>query len=76
MIRLNCQPAAANKISKLFFGAFASAGKNQHLQIEEFARREIVAGMNHVVNHEKFAACIHAFSAGLSILMHRSSGQS
>ena len=52
----------------MFFGSLASAGENQHLQIEELARGEVVARLNDVVNHEEFSAGIHAFPAGLQYL--------
>ena len=55
--------AGGEQVAKLFFGALASAGENQHLEIEEFARREIVAGLNHVVHYQQLAAWIHGFSA-------------
>jgi len=41
-IRVNFQPAA-QQVTKLFFGALAAAGENQHLKIEKLAGR-IVAG--------------------------------
>src|SRR5690242_10414817 len=36
--------------AELFFGALAAAGENQHLKIEEFGGREIVAGVDDGVN--------------------------
>src|SRR5260370_11633582 len=32
------------QLAKLFFGALASAREDQHLEVQEFARSEIVAG--------------------------------
>jgi hypothetical protein len=62
-------PARGRKqIAKLFFGALASAGENQHLQIEELARGEVVARLNDAVNDEELAARIHAFPAGFEYL--------
>ncbi len=56
------------QVTKLFFGALAAAGENQHLKIEKLARGEIVAWLNYTVDHEKFTARIHAFSAGFEQL--------
>src|SRR5437879_7951654 len=44
------------QLAKLLFCALAAARKNQHLKVQEFARGEIVAGLDYVVHHEQFAA--------------------
>ena len=61
IIRAQLPARCRKQLAKLFFGALASAGENQHLQVEELARRELVARLNHAVNHQEFAARIHAF---------------
>jgi hypothetical protein len=54
--------------AELFFCTFASAGEDQHLEIQEFAGGEVVAGVNYVVNDEEFAAGIDTFPAGFEDL--------
>jgi hypothetical protein len=62
-------PACGRKqFAKLLCCALAASRKNQHLQIEEFARREVVTGLNDVVNDDKLTARIDAFSAGRKYL--------
>ncbi len=59
---------SSEKVAELFFAAFAATGENQHLEVEEFAGSEIVAGLNYSVDYEKFAAWMHAFAAGFEEL--------
>ena len=67
MIRRNCQPAATNK-SRNCFSVRSHPPGNQHLEIEELAGREIIAGLNDAVDDEKSAERIHAFSAAFEEL--------
>src|ERR1051325_5974612 len=59
---------SSEQLLELFFGALTPARKDQHLQIHEFARREIVPRLNHVVHYQQSAARIHALSAGFQYL--------
>src|ERR1700730_17613104 len=52
------------QFAEFWFSAFASAGENQHLQIQEFSGREVVARLNHAIYHQQLSAGICALAAG------------
>src|SRR5271165_3245534 len=56
------------QVAKFRCGAFAAAGEDEHLQVEELAGREVVAGVNNAVDDEEFAAGIDALAAGFEDL--------
>src|ERR1700681_1322305 len=52
------------QFAEFWFSAFASAGEKQHLQIQEFSGREVVARLNHAIYHQQLSAGIYALAAG------------
>src|ERR1700693_5834440 len=52
------------QFAEFWFSPFASAGENQHLQIQEFSGREVVARLNHAIYHQQLSAGIYALAAG------------
>ena len=51
------------QFAEFWFRAFSSAGENQHLQIQKFCRREVVARLNHAIYHQQLSAGIYALAA-------------
>src|SRR5947199_9117057 len=49
------ESATLEQLSKLGFGALASAGQNKHFEIENSSEAGLVRGANHSVNHQHLA---------------------
>ena len=64
MIRESFHPDASNNLRNSGSVRSRPLGENQHLQIQKFSGREVVARLNHAIYHQQLSAGIYALAAG------------